>query len=431
MNVKKVILLIIIFIFLFCYVQFFTEVGRDEVWNYGFSFNIASGLIPYKDFNMLQTPLFFFIGSIFIKIFGSYLYSVNILISLVATIILFIISKEIKGKVYIFVPIMLLYLYYSYNVFCLLLILIIFSCIKNNCSNNDIFIPLLVSLTFLTKQSIGVCLVIPLIYYSKNKLKDIIIFLIPIFIFLIYLIYNDALNNFIDYSFLGMFDFSEKNGCYIFLIFELPVCTFLLYHLIKSFFKDRLCFYALMFQVISYPIMDPYHFMFAFIIFLYYLFLKYEINNKFNKYFIVIAFSWFFFNYNLPNNLNFYSNSFLEGRLYSVISESQLKYVKKFILNKSDKYDMVYIFAEEAYLFKLYSNIEINKFDLILNGNMGYNGGERYIVEIDSNCRKHSCLFILGGENENQISVDILKYVRNNYNEDGMLLDYFSVYSNR
>lgn len=33
----------------------------DEIWNFNFARNIANGLIPYKDFNMLQTPLLPFI----------------------------------------------------------------------------------------------------------------------------------------------------------------------------------------------------------------------------------------------------------------------------------------------------------------------------------------------------------------------------------
>lgn len=33
----------------------------DEIWNFNFARNIANGLIPYNDFNMLQTPLSSFV----------------------------------------------------------------------------------------------------------------------------------------------------------------------------------------------------------------------------------------------------------------------------------------------------------------------------------------------------------------------------------
>ena len=36
----------------------------DEIWNYGFSYNMASGYLPYRDFNMIITPLFNFLISI-------------------------------------------------------------------------------------------------------------------------------------------------------------------------------------------------------------------------------------------------------------------------------------------------------------------------------------------------------------------------------
>lgn len=32
--------------------------------------NISKGLIPYKDFNMIVTPMYSFIGGIFVKMIG-------------------------------------------------------------------------------------------------------------------------------------------------------------------------------------------------------------------------------------------------------------------------------------------------------------------------------------------------------------------------
>ena len=439
MNKKKVIFFIISWVLIFCYVQFFSYMGRDEIWNYGFSYNIASGLVPYRDFNMVILPLFNYIGSIFIIIFGNYLYSVNIFISLVLTLILFFMYYKIGKKVFVIIPLTLLYLFYSYNIFCVLLMVLIINFIDSDYKSKDIIISLLVSFMFLTKQNIGLCLVIPLIYFSKNKLKSIIVFLVPIFIFIMYLVYNDAFYDFIDYCFLGLFDFGNKNSCFAFLPLELPLCLFLVYRLIKSSFKDELCFYTLMFQIVSYPLMDDYHFMIGFIIFLYYIFIKYKINNRYNKYFIVMSCFYMIFSMFIPNNSIFnesfkgiyYSNSFLSGRVVSGISQRDLDEVSNYILDKDSEYDDIYIFSEYAYILKLYSNLSINKFDLINNGNMGYNGSKRYIEEVSSNCYDHSCLFILGSVNENQTNDDVLEYVRNNYNRVDRLLNHFTVYSNR
>ena len=42
----------------------------DYYWNYNNSLQISNGLLPYKDINIITTPLFHFIVSIFLTIFG-------------------------------------------------------------------------------------------------------------------------------------------------------------------------------------------------------------------------------------------------------------------------------------------------------------------------------------------------------------------------
>ena len=49
----------------------FIPVNLDEIWNFGFTHNIYSGLVPYKDFNMVLTPLFPMIMALPFYIFGS------------------------------------------------------------------------------------------------------------------------------------------------------------------------------------------------------------------------------------------------------------------------------------------------------------------------------------------------------------------------
>ena len=39
------------------YTYYFRPIVDDELYNYGFGFNIATGLIPYKDFSMIIPPL--------------------------------------------------------------------------------------------------------------------------------------------------------------------------------------------------------------------------------------------------------------------------------------------------------------------------------------------------------------------------------------
>ena len=43
----------------------------DELWNYNFARNISDGLVAYRDFNIIVTPLSAMIASIFIYFFGN------------------------------------------------------------------------------------------------------------------------------------------------------------------------------------------------------------------------------------------------------------------------------------------------------------------------------------------------------------------------
>lgn len=51
------------------FVQAFSNL--DEIWIYNFARCIVDGLLPYKDFSIIITPLFPMISAIFLKIFGN------------------------------------------------------------------------------------------------------------------------------------------------------------------------------------------------------------------------------------------------------------------------------------------------------------------------------------------------------------------------
>ena len=53
-----------IFIFVFTLIGMIsTSFSLDGLWNYGFSYAINLGEIPYNDFNMVVTPLYSFLFS--------------------------------------------------------------------------------------------------------------------------------------------------------------------------------------------------------------------------------------------------------------------------------------------------------------------------------------------------------------------------------
>ena len=420
--IREILIFLSLYVICFLYSFFISTVYNDEIWNYGFSYNIASGMIPYKDFGMLQTPLYFMLASVFIKIFGAYLYSFHLFNSLILASIIYILYKKLGEKSLIVIPFVFLNCYPSYNILSLLLVLIIINLVDKDFRYKDKLIGLLVGIVFLTKQNIGICLVIPLIYYSRSKIKSIIGMIVPIVFLVIYLIFNNALYEFFDYAILGMFDFGESNSIWLFFPVEVVICLVILYKLFKSGFKDSRLAYILMYQIVTAPIFDDYHFMLGFILVMYYLLLVKDIKKYKIKYYIIISLFFFLcWNFKVPqfDSLNFYvdRDSYLYGR--NIPKYVNLDEISKYINNNKKDYDHIYFFSKNAYYVKLNAKYKLDKFDLILNGNMGYNGSFRYIAEIDNYCSNSRCMFILykyefNGK-LNQVNKDIIDYVIDNY----------------
>lgn len=428
--ISYLLLFLLNFFITFSFSCFFSNVSGDEVWNYGFSYNILQGLIPYRDFNMVITPLYSFLGSIFLKIFGNYLFSLHILDSILIGIMMIMLFRMIKWNAFLIYPVLIFYPVPSYNLLCLFWFFVILSLIHDGKEHN-IIIGFLLGMLFLTKQNIGLFLFIIYFFYSKEKLKSIVSFLIPILVFLVYLIYFGAFSSFINYCFLGLLDFGEKNSnfvSYVFLGLEILLIFYLVYKLAKSHFQDKEVIYILGFQIFLYPIMDFYHFLVCFSPVLY-LFLR---DNKIISWvsvllgFIMIIWSFNYFN----DRQIYYKNNFLYLRNESVLdfSELELTYFKYQELS-----DYQFFCFTNNYFYKLYMNIPITKYDLLNDGNMGYHGGERYVDEIDNMCSRGRCVFFIDenmyDSEDTQFSKEIFDYVVNHYSK---VEEYraFSVYKN-
>ena len=436
-NRKIFIMFIMCFIVSFLLNYFVIGSDMDEVWNYGFSYNISKGLVPYKDFNMIVTPLFSFISSFFILIFGNYLYSLHILSALCFSIIFIIGYERIQNKIFILYPVILLVSYPSYNFFCIFLYFVLIYFMNSKFKYRDLLCFFIVSLMFLTKQTIGICLLIPLIFYSKSRIKGFICFITPIILFFLYLVVNHSFYQFFDYCFLGMFDFTGGNGEFFSLLFfvELIIVVYCLYKLIKSKFSDRELFFVLMFQIMSVPLFDLQHIFFSVIPFLYYLFNNRMSRNQFIIILILLYFLSIFIIVNSGDNKYYLvedKNSFLYCRRLYIDKKTYKSYLNiiDYILEKSNKYK-IYILSSNAYLFRLLSNQDITKYDLVNKGNMGYKGSYKYVSEINDYCSKNKCMFLLNNAEFviNQTDAVITKNILDNYQKKEEI-KYFSVYVN-
>ena len=168
---KKILLGILLFILLFVFNLIIYPITLDEIWNYGFSYNILNGKIPYLDFNMVLTPRFSFIMTLPLMIFGNNILVFNIFnIFIILGCFLFL-HNLIDDNMWLcalifFIPFPILYP--SYNLFLLFLFLYLIYLEKNE--KSDYLIGFIVGCLILTKQTVGVFLLLPcLLYYLKNK----------------------------------------------------------------------------------------------------------------------------------------------------------------------------------------------------------------------------------------------------------------------
>lgn len=440
-TLKKLFLFLVCSSIIFCYTYFCSMLFNDEIWNYGFAYNIATGLIPYRDFSMVVTPFYSFLVSIFIVLFGHHLWVIHLLNAIMISIMLLIIYRKVGKKVFVFFPILLLYSYPGYNLFCLFLMIILITICEVDFIYKDVIMGLLCGILILTKQTIGFLVLIPTIYYAKNRIKCLVSFSIPVVIFIVYLIYYGALYFFIDYCFLGMFEFSNCNRVLLFFPLEIVICILLFYRLIKSKLGDRAAFYVLMYQIITFPIFDDYHFMIGFLLVLYYFLAHIEIKEyRLKYYFVILLFTTMFWNYAFNGYIDFHhyqdKNSYLYGRYVYQYVENSITTITDYMESVKNNYDFVYLFTQNSYVIKMNTSYDINKFDLINNGNMGYQGSVRYIQEIDNFCGDHSCLFILyryeiDRDNlmSNQTNIDIIDYVSTHYRKQREI-DSFDIYVN-
>lgn len=432
---KKIInecLSVLIISFLFYWLNI--DVSYDDIWNYGFSYNIAHGLIPYKDFNMILTPLYPIIMSLFLKIKSSIciFYLVNAIIN---TVMYYLIRKEKGNSAILFIFLMLLFCPIGYNVFILFLFIMLIYFENNNYS--PVLIGMIASLAVLTKQSVFPFLTVALILGSdKKSIKYRLLgYLIPFIMFYLYLLMNSAVYEFIDYCFLGLKNFGENNfliRSFWLLSVYIILNLYIIYLLFKSKLKNKELMYILSLQILAFPIFEISHASYCFLIILFYFLGKFKLNFNFQLLFILILLfipitpiitlhSQISFNHKLDlfQFRPFYKN--IDADIYECINE----------INQTD-YDELYIFDSAAYIIKLEMDLKINKYDLINNGNMGSGGAKKYIEEVSKNCGDKKCLIVLRNylpPKGDQLNIEILEYVKDNY-ELTQVINNFEFYQN-
>ena len=404
-------------LFFFISLVFIFTLSRGDTFvNFGFSYAISKGQIPYKDFNMVISP------------FGPIIYSIGLLLckniivyyleqAILLTVMIYYVEKIINKKWILFLLCLIIpypvafvsVIYPGYNFLILLLFIMFIYYFKKD---NNYLLGVLLGLIFCTKQTIGIVLFIPTIYYlfkDRKKFKEMTIgYLIPIFVLLIYLLITGSLYNFIDLCFLGLLDFNNSNSgidIFYFILFILGL-IYIIYKTIKDK-KNILMYYVLLFSSVVLPIIDYYHVSLFLIIVVLFIIKDLTINNKLYKYIylfiglICIIWSYISVKFLDPLTITNYNNFSLviNTKEYSDTSKKLLKYT-----DSLDKEVIFFMRGSENYFYKIINNKKLNYFDLPNYGNYGYNGVNKMMKKIN---KKHNVYFVIDkelivNENDNQ-----------------------------
>ncbi|MDD6403873.1 MAG: hypothetical protein PUG33_07100 [Mollicutes bacterium] len=421
---KNFLILLLLFILLLIFNLFLYPITLDEIWNYGFSYNILNGKIPYLDFNIVLTPLFSFIMTLPLMIFGNNILVFNIFNIFIILGCFLLLHSLIDDNMWLcalifFIPFPILYP--SYNLFLLLLFLYLIYLEKNE--KSDYLIGFIVGCLILTKQSVGVFLLLPcLLYYLKNKKKFIsrlIGCIIPCSIFLIYLLITKSFMSFLDLCLFGLFDFAGNNSVtskfYLFVF--ILICLVTIIFIVKEP-KNIYNYYALMFYSISMPLFDAYHVGFQILVFVLLCFINFNFLKRLPIYsfaIFLVVYACLFVSYSYgnissfkkmyPNNINHFEYRYLGSKQVDFTNEVS-NYIKK---NKDYKYMFL---DSNGYYFRIINDESASYLDLINMGNWGYNGSDKLINSIKK-LPKNTRFFIDGVELVGQRQIDrrAIKYV--------------------
>ena len=431
---KSLALIIFLFLLFLLFNLILFPTNLDEIWNYGFSHNLYSGLIPYKDFNMVITPFYPFIMSLGFHIFGSSMLVFHVEHAIILICLCVLLFLLIDKKAWFIVALMLFPVnvsFPSYNIFLYFLLVLIIYLEKEK--KSDYLIGFLLGLCVLTKHSVGLCLLLPSLYYIKDLKKvgrRFLGFIVPLFVFIIYLIITKSMIPFIDLCILGLFDFVSENGkaFNIYFLLFIIMIGITIYFIVKDR-KNLVNYYVLAFYSIMIPLFDIYHFMVAFLAFLILILSKVKKDIIKPGLFgisiilfsaVLLMDSRFKSKIIYPNNIKHFEYRFIDYD--SILFTNKVNdYIKK----NSDR-EFVFL-NSNGYYFRLINDMKISYIDLINAGNFGYNGSDKLLKEIKK--RKNSIFLVDKSELSpiKQSDKQALNYVIDNGKKIGNI-DFFDIY---
>ena len=468
-NVFLVIVFIIIFLFISINILSKLLKDGDEFINLFNTYKLYSGLKLYKQIPVVATPLLFYLGVIIFKILGAAnllnfrIY--NIIVNIVVVISLYRIFRKLnirKLKSIIYTILLELILIskpttmgITYNMLAYTICLIGINIALKRDKIKKYFLTqgIIIFLVFMAKQNIGVYyalanILIEVVIYKKECIKNIFkLFITPILlgiVYILYLYFNDSLFEFIDYTVLGVREFSSNLYFYDGMIW-LGVDTIIIASSIILFYNKiienkhmknaiMLFTYGVCLLLMGYPIFDYWHMALASIVLIISIIyiiektLKINIKEKYLKMGLVLLIIYMLFSIGYKSYVyfNIYCKE-KENIFYGIIvandMQQKIKDVTDYI-NKSDK--KVVIASARSGKYHMYiGEVGNDIFDLPWNGNIGSNQLEKLINKTNS---LKDVYLLLTTENESWQDIkEFRKYIKDNYEKIGEVSEY-SIY---
>ena len=452
----------------------------DELWNFANIYKMDKGYIIYKDLNVIITPLFFYIGQLIFKVFGTNFFNFRIYNLFIITLFLFTIynfftafkSKKLNALVYT----ILLYGIIkqmataggaNYNNLAITFyILGIYFNLRINQKNK--FLPFLQGIisfiTFMTKQNIGIYyliasffmhLLIAIKYKNVKKealkyAKELFTFFVLITIFALMLHLQGNLYNFIDFCFLGLNEFSFHNyslGSYtIYMIILSLLSIWYSIFVIKQKKDDNQVMnniivlpFIIMNLPMMYPIFNEYHIWLATLIGIITILANLDLtvinefleDKKLFKYIITI-FIIFIIPYAIFNVYQYIKNfdsifDVYKGAVISKEQETHINKIKNYIKENNGNGKDVKVLSYKANAYMILFNKNNKTMDLPFYGNLGYRG-EQGLIEDLSKLKDVKVLIDKEDNYLGQEAKGAIQYIKDNYTYECEIEDFY-IYS--
>lgn len=404
----------------------------DEIWNFQNVYKMYNGFKIYEDANVIITPLFFICAEFIFHFLGANLFVFRIS-HCFQMAILFIFTYKLLKKLQIpktislFTVLMidlqefflLIRISFNYNNMALLFFIMgVYYLINEKTRKNMIIQAVITIFIILTKQNIGIYYLIGCILYFlisnysiKQFLKYIFLVMIGISIFIVYLLLNNNLYNFLNYTFGGILEFAKENVNFdvsgmIFMASMVMINIFIsIFFIRKDYFLEKqkenikiLFIFSMVLCIVCYPIFNRAHILIGiYLTIINVLYIMYILFREFtntickivgiiNCLLIMIMVGFSIYNmYIWINNITseWYQYSWKEPFFGGIIGQEEYEKNEK-ILNYIKENDKnVIVVSNRAALYMIPLKRSNGDFDLTFKGNFGIRGEDGIIEKVD------------------------------------------------